>query len=56
MSRVDSDHRRGKVLACRSLIYDENKNVDCSAIEKLLKKTSLVPSMVREISLRSVSF
>ena len=51
MSRVDNDHRRGKVLACRDLIYDKNYSVDCSAVEKLLQKTSLVPSMVRDVNL-----
>jgi hypothetical protein len=53
LSRVDSNHRRGKVMACRDLIYDKNYQVDGSAIEKLLQKTSLVPNMVRDVVLCS---
>src|SRR5262249_23705490 len=53
LSRVDDNHRRGKVMACRSLIYDESYRVDGKAIDNLLGETSLVPKMVGCINVSS---
>jgi hypothetical protein len=46
LRRIDDDHRHGKVLTCRRIIYDNNYGVDCSAVEKLLSQTSLAPNTV----------
>ena len=50
MSRVDDDHHCGKVLACRSLIHDQNYKVNGKAIDNLLQATSLVPNVVCSIN------
>lgn len=46
MARVDSNQSRSKILTARKLIYEKNIPVNGASIERLLRETSLVPSMV----------
>jgi hypothetical protein len=43
---VDNNQHRSKVSAAKRLIYEDNLQVDCAAVEKLLKDMSLVPNTV----------
>lgn len=45
-SRVDGVMRRARVSAARRLIYEKNMQVNCAAVEDLLRDTSLVPTSV----------
>lgn len=45
-SRVDNLMRRSKVSSARRLIYEKNMQINCSAVENLLRDTSLVPTSV----------
>jgi hypothetical protein len=47
MARMDDNQRRSKVFAARKLIYEKNLQVNSTAVEKLLRETSLVPTVVR---------
>jgi len=47
LARVDDNQRRSRVSAARRLIYEENRQVNCAAVEKLLEEMSLVPTTVR---------
>jgi hypothetical protein len=47
MARMDDSQRRSKVSAARKLIYEKNLQVNSTAVEKLLRETSLVPTVVR---------
>lgn len=46
LARIDDNQRRSKVSGARRIIYEENLQVNCSAVENLLKETSLVPTTV----------
>jgi len=46
LARVDDHNRRHLVSAARKLIYQENHQVNSSAVERLLKEKSLVPNTV----------
>jgi hypothetical protein len=46
LARVDDANRRGRVAAARKSIYEKNYAVNSSAVEKLLKVDSLVPTAV----------
>jgi hypothetical protein len=46
LKRSDDLQRRGKIQSARSLIYEKNYQVNSSAVEKLLKPESLVPTSV----------
>jgi hypothetical protein len=46
LARKDDNQRRSKVSSARALIYESNLQVDCAAVERLLKDTSLVPTTV----------
>lgn len=45
-ARVDSVMRRTRVSTARRLIYEKNMQVNCAAVEDLLRDTSLVPTSV----------
>jgi hypothetical protein len=47
MARVDDNQRRSRVYAARRLIYEKNRQVNCTAVEELLSEMSLVPTIVR---------
>jgi hypothetical protein len=47
MARMDDNQRRSKVSAARKLIYEKTLQVNSTAVEKLLRETSLVPTVVR---------
>jgi len=47
MARMDDNQHRSKVFAARKLIYEKNLQVNSTAVEKLLRETSLVPTVVR---------
>jgi hypothetical protein len=49
MARVDNDESRGRVFAARRHIYEKHISVQGSAIEKLLKSTSQVPTVVSRV-------
>ena len=46
LARVDDTNRRNAVSAARKLIYDENHQVNSTAVERLLKGESWVPNTV----------
>ena len=46
LARVDDNHRRGKVLAARRVIYEKNYQVNSAAVEAILQKESWVPTVV----------
>lgn len=46
MLRQDDEARRRKVTRSRTIIYKEGRNVNCDAVEKLLKEQSLTPNRV----------
>lgn len=46
LARVDDQHRRVVVSLAREIIYHKNFAVNSSAVEKLLKPESLVPTTV----------
>ena len=46
LMRVDDNQRRSKITSARNLIYGKNYAVDSSAIQRLLKEKSLVPTEV----------
>ena len=49
LARVDNSQRRNKISTARTLIYEKNLQVNCTAVEDLLKEMSLVPTTVRAI-------
>jgi len=46
LKRSDNIHRQAKVNSARKLIYEQNYTVGSTAVEKLLKDESLVPTSV----------
>lgn len=46
--RVDDASRRSKVSAARRLIYEKNMQINCGAVENILRDMSLVPTSVSE--------
>lgn len=53
LARVDNEQRRYTVTAARRVIYDKKYQVNSAAVEKMLRPTSLVPNIVRRITLYS---
>jgi hypothetical protein len=49
MARVDNNRRRSQVSSARRVIYEKNYLVDGSAVDKMLKEMSLVPTAVRRV-------
>ena len=45
-ARVNSPMRRSKVSSARRLIYEKNMQINCAAVEDLLRDMSLVPTSV----------
>jgi hypothetical protein len=45
-ARIDDIQRRSKVTTARKVIYEDNRAVNCTAVEDILKDTSLVPNTV----------
>ena len=45
--RVDNLQRRNKISSARRIIYEENYHVNSTAVERILKEESLVPTSVR---------
>ena len=46
LARVDDANRRHRVAAAREIIYEKNHAVNSTAVEKLLRENSLVPTAV----------
>jgi hypothetical protein len=46
LARVDDVQRRVRISVARELIYEKNQQVNSAAVEKLLRETSLVPTVV----------
>jgi hypothetical protein len=46
-ARTDDNQRRSKITAARKLIYKDNRAVNCTGVDDILKDMSLVPNMVR---------
>jgi hypothetical protein len=55
LARVDSPSRQNSVFAARKLIYEQHHQVNSTAVEQFLKETSLVPNIVRALSIPSLS-
>jgi hypothetical protein len=49
LARVDDVQRRCTVSTARRLIYEKNLQVNSTAVENLLRETSLVPTAVSKI-------
>jgi hypothetical protein len=47
LARTDDRSRQVKVSVARELIYRKNYAVNSEPVERLLKETSLVPTVVR---------
>jgi hypothetical protein len=48
--RVDDFNHQSKVTAARRIIYEKHYQVNSAAVERMLEKESLVPAMVRNIT------
>ena len=46
MARVDNLQRTSKISSARKFIYESNLQVNCAAVEELLKDESWVPTAV----------
>jgi hypothetical protein len=53
MARVDNSQRRSVVGSARTLIYEQNLQVNSAAVERLLKDSSLVPTTVCALNIIS---
>jgi hypothetical protein len=51
LARVDDQARMWKVNTARDIIYNRNFAVDTTAVEKMLKPESLVPTAVSTVSI-----
>lgn len=47
LARVDDQNRQSRVVAARKAIYEKKYSVNSAAVNKLLRKDSLVPTSVR---------
>lgn len=48
--RSDNAKRRSEISSARRIIYEENYMVNSAAVEKILKRESLVPNLVISLS------
>jgi hypothetical protein len=49
MARVDNSQRTSRVSSAREIIYEKNLQVNCAAVEGLLREESWVPTAVCDI-------